>query len=93
MASFPSPPNVPPSVFLTLPTVYSSTYLCGLVSSHNHVQDLHSRGFPRSPADPPLDVPCPHVIDENLLPPSCLNGARSSRLAYRALIQAAIRCD
>ena len=38
-----------------------------LVSSHNHVRDSPSRGFPRHPADPSFDGPCPLVVGHQLL--------------------------
>lgn len=41
------PPNVPPSAFLTLSVFFSSQGPRGLISSHSHVQDSHSRGFSR----------------------------------------------
>jgi hypothetical protein len=40
----------------------------GLVSSHNHVRDSPSRGFPRHPAGPSFDDPCPLVVGHRLLP-------------------------
>jgi hypothetical protein len=40
----------------------------GLVSSHNHVRDSPSRGFPRHPAGPSFDDPCPPVVGHRLLP-------------------------
>jgi len=43
-------PNVSPSAFLTLSALYSSQRPRGLVSSHSHVQDSHSRGFSRRSA-------------------------------------------
>jgi len=48
--------------------------------------------FPATQPTRLIDAPCPHVIGESLLPSCCHVGTRFSRLAYRALIQAAIRC-
>jgi hypothetical protein len=65
----------------------------GLVSSHNHVQDSRFRGFPRCRADPPRrrTVPsCRYVAFPCL---RLLDGARARNAVFRALIQAAIRCD
>jgi hypothetical protein len=47
------PPSVyvPPTVFLTLPTAYSSLYLAGLFHPARHVQGSPYRGFPRRSAD------------------------------------------
>jgi hypothetical protein len=51
----------------------------GLISSHNHVQDSHSKGFPRCLADQPFDYPFPLAVSSSLLPTSKLVGAKFSR--------------
>jgi hypothetical protein len=38
-----------------------------------------------------VDGPCPPVVDHHLLPPRCRDDSRSGDLAFRALIQLAIR--
>jgi len=64
-----------------------------LVSSCNHVRDSRFRDFPRCQAAHLLGEPCPHVVAESLLPASCPACSRFPRLAFRALLRAAIRDD
>jgi hypothetical protein len=49
--------------------------------------------FPATQSAGLINRSCPPVVGQVLLPASCLTGARSSGLAFRALLQAAIRCD
>ena len=76
----------PPTVYLR--SVFSVSHaldglllhtLRGLVSSHSHVQDSHSRGFPLSLAAVSFDAPFPHVVSGVLLLTGCPASARSSR--------------
>jgi hypothetical protein len=51
----------------------------GLVSSHNHVQDLHFKGFPRYSAATSFNAPSPRVVIEILLLTGDPASARFSR--------------
>lgn len=65
---------------------------CRLISSRSHVLDSPLRGFSRCPADRLVDGPCPPVVSSVRLPHRCQSGADSRNPAFRALLQAAIRC-
>jgi hypothetical protein len=65
---------------------------CRLISSRSHVLDSPLRGFSRCPASRLVDDCCPPVVSSVRLPHCCQSGANSRNPAFRALLQAAIRC-
>jgi len=83
---------VPPSAFRTLSTVYSSEHLAGLFHP-TATSGIHSSGaFPATKPTRLVVVPSP-PDDCRPSPPAELPRLSSSdRLAFRGLIQAAIRC-
>jgi hypothetical protein len=84
---------VAPSTFLTSSTLCSSAYRVGLFHPTATSGIRTSGVFLAAKPARLIDESCPHIVDESFLPVSCPTGARSSRLAYRALIRAAIRCS
>lgn len=87
-----TPDYGPPTAFLTLSTVCSSTRLVGLFHPTTTSEIRTTGSFPAAKPARLVDVPCPLVVGEILLPASCPTGTRSTHLAFRALIRAAIRC-
>jgi hypothetical protein len=92
-AGFPNPAYVPPTVFLTLSTVYSSLRLAGLFHPTRHV-----RGSPYRVYCPTLSRPGSSPARALLtfrhpapLQPSCPAYTSAESLASRALIRAPIR--
>ena len=85
----PSLRYVPSSGFLNLSTVSSATRLCGLVSSHSHVQGFRSGVYSRSAAAPTRRRPCPLVLIGVSL--TGCPAATTRRPDFEALIRGAIR--
>jgi hypothetical protein len=92
-SEFPTPAYVSPTAFLTLPTIYSFTYVVGLFHP-TATSGIHTSGdFPAAKPACLIDKSCPHVVSGILLPASKPTGARSNRPTFRALVRAAIRCE
>jgi hypothetical protein len=84
---------VTPSAFLTPSTLYSSTHLAGLFHPTATSGIRTSGVFPAAKLPRLIDEPYPHAVSEVHLPASCLTGASFLRLAFRASIRAAVRCN
>jgi hypothetical protein len=89
---FPRPGYVPPSAFLALSAVCSSTHRVGLFHP-TATFGIHTSGdFPAAQPARLISESCPPVVAEILLTAGCPAAARSTRPAFRALVRAAIRC-
>jgi len=85
----PSLRYVPSAGFLNLSTASSATRLCGLVSSHSHVQGFRSGVCPRQAAVPTRRRPCPLVLIG--VPLTGCPAATTRRPDFEAFIRWAIR--
>jgi hypothetical protein len=85
----PSLRYVPSPGFLNLSTACSATRLCGLVSSHSHVQGFRSGVCPRLAAAPTRRRPCLLALAAAAL--TGCPAATPRRLDFEALIRGAIR--
>jgi hypothetical protein len=90
---FPRPDYVSPSAFLTLSTTSSSAHRAGLFHP-TATSGIHtSRNFPAVKPTYLLGKPYPLVVVELLLTASHPAAARFTRLAFRALVRTAVRCE
>jgi hypothetical protein len=93
ITGLPRPDYVPPSAFLTLSTGCSSTHRAGLFHP-TATSGIHTSGvFPAAKPAHLIGESCPPVVVELLLTASCPAAARSARIAFRALLRAAVRCE
>jgi hypothetical protein len=92
IGEFPTLTLVPPSVFLTLSTACSFTYLVGLFHPTATSWIRTSGSFPAAKPARLIDESCPHVVSEIHLPMSYPIDASSTHFTYRAFFRAAIRC-
>lgn len=83
---------VPPAVFLTPSTAYSSLRFVGLFHPTATSGIPSSGAFPATQPTRFISASCLHVVGGVCLPPGEPSGASLRHLAFKALIRVAIRC-